>query len=238
MMRPTRWLLVALVALATMVPSAILPTAAFAAKDKDAIDVAGSASSCCIGETSSLADLSSYWAQSFVALGRRIKQFEFYALDNFGPIFNGPFKFRVLLVEGTPNSGEPKTVLFASNPISVPFAQNGGRFTTISVDMNCARLTTGSHYAWIIDAYSTRDGVLDVGQVYTTTPGDVGYLDGQLYVLNATGLGLKDDLNATWFTSGADMAFHMAFYNDREAPTDVNIDPNRTSTSSGSCHLD
>ena len=207
---------------------------AFAARNVRVINVAGTTETCCIGEGPTLPDISSYWAQSFVALGKSIRGFQFYALDNLGPIYNGPFKFRVLLVDGEPNAAGIKIVLFESDTVAVPFVANGGRFTTIDVDMSCAKLREGDRYTWIIDANVTRDGVLDVGGIFTTVSNDAGYPEGQAYLLFATGQGRKVDLSATWFGI-PDIAFHMAFYNERDTPSPPAVDPDQTISVGGKC---
>jgi len=172
-----------------------------------------------------------------VAGGKTIRSFQFYALGNFGPIYSGLFNFKVLLVSGELNALGARTVLFESAPVSVPFVAYGGRYTMIDVDMSCAKLREGEHYTLIIDALETRDGVLDVGQILTTTPGESGYADGEFYTLNATGQGRAADLSAAWNATGYDIAFHMAFFNESTPPVPSLVDATQIQSVSGTCRI-
>jgi hypothetical protein len=103
--------------------------------------------------------------------------------------------------------------------------------------MKCAKLGEGNRYTWIIDAYSARDGIIDVGQVNVTSPQDMGYPDGQLYTRFATGLGRVADLDSSWDVTPTDMAFYAAFYNGDDAPVDIGADTDSTLTVGGSCRI-
>jgi len=185
---------------------------------KGIIDVPFEATAGSVGEAESW--IASYWGQSFVALGNRIKDFHFWALDAKDDVHPGSFDFRVLLVKGEPNATGTRTVLFESEPISIDV--NTG--TEIAVNMDCAKLREGEHYTWIIDAYSTRDGILDWGSLYTTEPGSFDYPDGQIFLKIATGLGRETDLNSEWCAYGFDTAFHMSFAHEHDSDSTEAVD--------------
>jgi hypothetical protein len=87
-----------------------------------------------------------------------------------------------------------------------------------------------------VDAYTPRDGILDVGILNTTTSGQPGYPSGKFFALNATGQGRDADLAATWWQGNIDVAFYMAFSNKSEPPPpNPLVDPSSTIAVVGSC---
>jgi len=91
-----------------------------------------------------------------------------------------------------------------------------GQYTEYSFKISGVKLDVGTKYAWILDTYVTRDGVLDLGGFFANAGIDVSpYLDGVLYLADATGLGREADFASTWINSGFDAAFLISYKDDK-----------------------
>lgn len=183
----------------------ILPTAAYSA----ILDIPPNVNACCIGENSPASAISSYWAQSFIAPEERIGALSLMTLNNVPP--NNPeaiFKFRWLVTEATEVSGEfnPTNILLESPIIEVRSQQP----KVVSLNLSSVNFTVGNRYAFIIDSFSARDGLIDVGQFLLNNQN--AYSEGRFYTLYASELGRDFDFAAQWNGNSVntDFAFSLS----------------------------
>lgn len=143
-----------------------------------------------------------YYGQTFVAGDSYLKTLTF-ELNPFSGRGYDATDFRLLIVE-IDDAGNPRptNILFESETLSAP--QTGS--TRFTVDINVA-LTKDTTYAWVLDAYTDRDGQLGLSSVDAT--GD-GYAGGHFFYL---GGGDRDAaFAADWGDhKESDLAFDMEF---------------------------
>jgi len=163
--------------------------------------VYGNGGACCIGESPSLTNV--YMAQSFVAIAERPSHLVIGLANNSYP--SSDFKYKLLLTEFSfDRVGE---ILYESSAASIPASL--GSYNEYVFSLGGTALVPGATYAWIIDTYSTRDGVVDAGAYYANISYD--YSLGALYLLEATGLGRAHDFSRQWTNTGIDASFLLAY---------------------------
>jgi hypothetical protein len=153
-----------------------------------------------------------YWAQTFTAAGRTPTTL---TIPMFNNLAASPFRFRVLLVEALGGAGQftPGAVLWESSDAAIPEIPAPDP-TEITFKVKGVRLTAGSRYAWVVDSYSTRDGVMDVGllmaNIGNTAP---PYAAGEAYWQAASGQGRTADFAASWtpWDASGDASFLLRF---------------------------
>lgn len=161
---------------------------------------------CCIGEYHSLT--TAYLEQTFKATGTHVQSLTVGVLDNFpSDVPPAPFRFRLLLTEA--DALHPGAILWESSDLSVDTSQ----LTDVTVAINGVNLDQGSTYAWVLDTYSTRDGLQDVGEYLGNIGHDVApYGDGMLLLGTASGNGRASDFEAPWLEiGGLDAAFLIRY---------------------------
>lgn len=165
-----------------------------------------------VGEHSSVPV--AYWAQTFIATGRSPATLTIAALNNLpGDVPPAPFRFKMLLVEapGTAGLFIPGAILWESGPVSISEVQSP-QYSEVTFKIRGVHLTVGSRYAWVLDAYSTRDGAADVGQLMANMGREVPpYTQGEAYWRIATGQGRDVDFASPWTEWPGDVTFLLRF---------------------------
>lgn len=166
------------------------------------IDVPYNSSACCIGEYSPTTHVTSYWAQTFIVPAAKVGDLKLLISNN--EQFPGSvFDFHLLVTET--NSGfQPTSILYESSTISV-----SDRFPTeFTFDLSGLTFVQGIKYAFVIDTYATRNGLIDIGNFFINT-NPSAYVEGEMYTLFATEQGRTADFNAAWMPASSDMSFSL-----------------------------
>ncbi|MEM7625647.1 MAG: putative Ig domain-containing protein [Planctomycetota bacterium] len=122
--------------------------------------------------------------------------------------------FRVLVTELAPGfdqnvreSFEPTSILFESDPITIPF---NDPITDVVVDLGGLSLAGGTDYAFIIDSFVENDGTINQARAGVKN----GYDDGRFFFLNFTALERPDHFaSRAWRTQSTteDLSFSLTF---------------------------
>jgi hypothetical protein len=171
--------------------------------------VASDANQCCIGEMENSAG--AYLQQTFVATGRHPVSLTIASLNNDPE--QAPFRFRLLLTEV--DGLHPGGILWESDDLAVT---NGPPSQDVTVSFEKVHFKEGDTYSWVLDAFTTRDGIYDYGAWRANrNDGDLpDYAGGQLLIGLATGLGRAADFAADWtvVSPAIDAAFLIRYNND------------------------
>ena len=165
-----------------------------------------------------------YLAQTFIATGEKPESILLGLSSN-----NFPSQFGLLFTEYNPGF-HPGEVLWESKDLAL--TASNGQYHEYSFKLSGLKLDVGTQYAFILDTYVTRDGVLDLGGYFANLGIDVSpYLEGVQYFADATGLGREADFAATWINTGFDAAFLISYKDDKKIKADGrqgDIDANLT----------
>lgn len=157
------------------------------------IHVPFNGTACCIGEYNPITGVASYWAQTFYAPSEKVGDLKIWGLNN-EQYPGSVFDFRLLITATNSDYGfQPTSVLYESPKVSL----NNQFITGLTFDLSQLTFAQGTKYAFVIDSYVTRDGLIDIGQFMVNTNPDA-YPAGGSYALIATGNGRPADLNARW----------------------------------------
>jgi len=168
--------------------------------------VSANAGACCIGEYYSLTNV--YMAQTFTATGKTPKSLTLGLANNgASDVPPAPFRFRLLLTEVLNIGFLPGKILWESDDLAIP--ADGLGYREVTYDIRGVQLREGSDYAWILDTYTTRDGVQDVGAFQANTVINPGV--GRLYMATATGAGRDVDFTQTWYYVGYSASFLLRY---------------------------
>ena len=160
---------------------------------------------CCIGEYHTLT--TAYLEQTFKATGTHVQSLTVGVLDNFpSDVPPAPFRFRLLLTET--EALHPGAILWESSDLSVDTSQ----LTDVTVDVGGVNLRQGSTYAWVLDTYSTRDGLQDVASILGTLAATWRRMKMAPLLGTASGDGRASDFAAPWLQiGGLDAAFLIRY---------------------------
>lgn len=170
--------------------------------------VPADAGACCFGEYRTLT--AQYLAQTFQATGSTPTSLTLGLANNLpSDVPAAPFRFRLLFTQAF-GGFSPGAVLWESGDLSIPADVSG--FHEYTLSLSGLNFSVGEQYAWVLDTYSTRDGLEDAGAYFANVGIDVPpYSYGGLYGQSASGLGRATDFAAPWVATGIDAAFLIRY---------------------------
>jgi Ca2+-binding RTX toxin-like protein len=158
-----------------------------------------------------------YFGQTFVAEGSRLNSISFKIDSTTGPDAT-EFKFLLVTTAPTANGFHPGSVLFESSVLVQP-TDGDNAYQIVTIDLGSLPVTPGQQYAFLLDAFATKDGSDGLSQLGASFFGSTGsaYAGQHFVTLDADAGTRATHFAADWTdwnggeSTNVDLAFSAVF---------------------------